>query len=270
MTSPSASKSAPAETPGGPRDLDVPLEQRAERRVRGSPASAWSDATARAPMAGNPVSPRSFRARAGSGRPSGSRRSACRASSARCRKTARAPRARRTPPSSSRIDLLPPPPLPAPREDSSRGASSAATSLAQRASPLHDLVPGRSRLDPVAAADALLAEEAEHDPEPVRRGCGSSGTCDRAAEALPQETVAEGRPERPDVRRRQVDLAHGRSRDLDDREPPRDGVGAAEIRSLVDEEQRMRAEGREILQVREHVGAAPAQRRGAPRWALTC
>ena len=114
--------------------------------------------------------------------------------------------------------------LPAPGED--RAEPELRRHLLRRERlPLHDLEPGGRGLETVAAADSLLAEEAEHDAEPVRGDPDRRERGDRVPVALPQQPVAEDRPERPDARRRQVDLPDDVG-DLRDREPPGGRVAA--------------------------------------------
>ncbi len=120
--------------------------------------------------------------------------------------------------------------------------------------PLDHLVPGRSRPEAVTTADSLVAEEAEHETDPGRRDPHGGDRGDRVAIALAQEPVAEDRAERPDLGGRQVDLAHDVG-DLCHLTPPRDRVARAGERRLVDQQNRVRAFRREILQERKHVRA---------------
>ena len=94
-----------------------------------------------------------------------------------------------------------------PQEKTEPSPSSSRDLLRRQRLPLHDLVPGRRRLEAVAAADSLLAQEAEHDAEPVRRDPDRRERGDRVAVALPQRPIAEDRAERPDLGGGQIDLA---------------------------------------------------------------
>ena len=150
-----------------------------------------------------------------------------------------------------------------PQEKTEPSPTSFATCFDRERLPLHDLVPGRGGLEAVAAADSLVAQEAEHEAHPVRRDPDRREIRDRVAVALPQEPVAEDRTERPDLGGRQVDLADDVG-DLRHRAPPRDRVVLAGVGRLVDQQDRVRALRREVLQEREHVRAVLRGRR-APR-----
>src|SRR3954447_7428290 len=128
--------------------------------------------------------------------------------------------------------------------------------------PLDDLVPGGGGPHSVAAAATYLAQEAEHDAEPMRGDADGREIGDGLAVSLPENTVATDRAERPDGRRRRIDLADDVG-DLRNGEPPGDCVTAPGERRLAHEERWMRPVRREVLQIGEDVRAV-LRGRGRP------